>query len=203
MILYSTPEFGFIDIDEKFCTGSSIMPHKKNPDSLELIRGAVSRIYANLTSVLVMMKGLPLSYNRDMQFDKSPLFDSVHLAEGALQILAKFVKTVKVNKDDIKKRLAEDETLFALDMADYLVKKGVSFTQAHDITGKIVTHAIDKRIKISRIALSELKKFSSKFEVDILDIFDAKKSVMSKRSLGSTNPLLVRQQIDILLKQVK
>ena len=196
MILYSTPEFDFIEIEEAFCTGSSIMPQKKNPDSLELIRGSCSRAYANLVSVLVMMKGLPLSYNRDMQLDKEPLFNSVKLTEQVLQILTGIVKTMKVNKDSIQKRLSGDESLFALDMADYLVGKGVAFSQAHRIVGEIVAHCAQKKCRISGIELDDLRVFAKEFDPDILKIFDVKNSVMTKRSIGSTNPLLVRQQLD-------
>jgi len=203
MILFSTSEFDFIDIDEAFCTGSSIMPQKKNPDSLELIRGASGKAYANLMSALVMMKGLPLSYNRDMQFDKRPLFDSVNMSEQVLHIMAKLIKSTKVKKDKLQKAFDEDQSLFALDIADYLVAKGYAFAQAHSITGKIVTYALDEKVRISAIGLTELKKFSKKFETDVFKIFDAKKSVMSKRSIGSTNPLLVRQQISKWQKHLR
>lgn len=196
MILFSTPEFGFIDIDEAFCTGSSIMPQKKNPDSLELIRGACSKTYANLTSVLVMMKGLALSYNRDMQFDKEPLFDSINISEQALHILTKLIKKTKVKKDKLQRIFDEDQSLFALDIADYLVGKGQAFSEAHSITGRLVAHGLDKNIRISAVSLNELKKLSKSFDTDVFKVFDAKKSVVSKRSIGSTNPLLVRQQIE-------
>jgi len=203
MILFSTSEFDFIDIDEAFCTGSSIMPQKKNPDSLELIRGASGKAYANLMSALVMMKGLPLSYNRDMQFDKRPLFDSVNMSEQVLYIMAKLIKSTKVKKDKLQKAFDEDQSMFALDIADYLVAKGYAFAQAHSITGKIVTYALDEKMRISAIGLVELRKFSKKFEADVFKIFDAKKSVMSKRSIGSTNPLLVRQQISKWQKHLR
>lgn len=202
MIIYSTPEFGFVEIGEAFCTGSSIMPQKKNPDALELIRASCSKAYANLISVMVMMKALPLSYNRDMQLDKEPLFNSVRLTEQVLQILTGLVKTLKVNKDNIQKSLNEDESLFALDIADYLVGKGVAFSEAHNIVGRIVAHCAKKKCRISALPLNELKDFSKEFDSDIFKIFDAKKSVMSKRSMGSTNPLLVRQQLAKWTKHV-
>ncbi|MFC1807403.1 lyase family protein, partial [Candidatus Omnitrophota bacterium] len=164
LILLSTSEFGFIDIHETFCTGSSIMPQKKNPDSLELIRGCCAKAYANLNSVLVMMKGLPLSYNRDMQFDKEPLFASVGLAEDGLKILAKLTKTMKVNRASIEKSLEADTSLFALDLADYLVGKNIPFSEAHELTGQIVTYAQEKNVRLSSVPLDELRKFSKKFD---------------------------------------
>jgi len=196
MILYSSFEFNFVDIDESFCTGSSIMPQKKNPDSLELIRGACAKIYANLYSVAVMMKGLPLSYNRDMQLDKEPLIDSIGTSEQVLGILIELIKTVKINKESLKTKLKEDESLFALDMADYLTAKRIPFSEAHYIIGRIVSYAAEKRLKMSEIPLKELKKFSEEFAPDIAKIFDANRSIVAKKSIGSTNPLLVRQQLD-------
>jgi argininosuccinate lyase len=203
IILFSTSEFGLIDIDEAFCTGSSIMPQKKNPDSLELIRASCSRAYADLISVMVMMKGLPLSYNRDMQLDKQPLLDSVNLTEQALEILIRLIAKLKVNKTSTLKRLQEDESLFALDMADYLVVKGLTFTEAHHIAGKVVSYALEKEMRITAIPLHKLKGFCDKFESDIFGLFEGKRSVMSKRSIGSTNPLLVKQQINKWEKQLK
>ena len=203
MILFSTSEFAIVDIDEAFCTGSSIMPQKKNPDALELIRGETSKAYANLNSLLVMMKGLPLSYNRDMQLDKKPLFSSVKLSEDVLSILTKLIKSIKINKEIAEEKIAADESIFALDIADYLVKKGLAFSEAHEITGHIVVSAIEKGIKISALNLDEFRVFYKKIDSDIFKIFDAKKSVMSKRSMGSTNPLLVRQQIDRWIKKIK
>jgi len=134
-IIWSSSEFNFIDIDEAFCTGSSIMPQKKNPDALELIRGNTGKLYGNLISVLVMMKGLPLSYNRDMQLDKEPLFDSLKIVNDELMVLAELIKAVKFNKDSIDKQL-KDKGLYAAKMAEDLVKKGVAFKDAHKIVGK-------------------------------------------------------------------
>ena len=203
MILFSSPGFGIIEIHEAFCTGSSIMPQKKNPDSLELIRGCTAKAYANLNSVLVLMKGLPLSYNRDMQYDKEPLINSVKLSEGALEILANLVKSIEIDKEALLEKFDKDQSLFALDIADYLVKKGIAFSDAHAITGKVVSYAIEKKIRLSAISLEEFRKFEKKFDADLFKLFDAKKSVMSKRSIGSTNPFLVKQQIDKWAKALK
>ena len=138
MILYSTTEYGLIDLPEEFCTGSSLMPHKKNPDFLELVRGNTGKIYGNLMSVLTMMKGLPLAYNRDMQLDKEPLFSSVETVENELKIMAKLIAKIKVNKATVKKILTEDLSLYATELAEWLViKHKVPFKTAHDCAGRV------------------------------------------------------------------
>lgn len=179
LILWATPEFGFIEIDQKFCTGSSIMPQKVNPDFLELVRGMTGRIYGNLFSVLTMMKGLPLTYNRDMQFDKQPLFDSAEKISKALSIFAKMMKGVAVNKANIERALL-DESLYATDLAEYLVAKGVDSRQAHSIVGKLVASTLEKKKRISGLTLAELKKFSEKFEKDAFKLLDPEVSVARK-----------------------
>ncbi len=180
LILWATPEFGFVEIDQKFCTGSSIMPQKVNPDFLELVRGMTGRIYGNLIAVLTMMKGLPLTYNRDMQFDKQPLFDSVEKISKALSIFAKMIKGVTVNKTNIERALL-DESLYATDLAEYLVAKGVDSRNAHSIVGKLVASTLEKKKRISALTLAELKKFSDKFEKDAFKLLDPKVSVARKR----------------------
>ncbi len=140
LILYSTKEFNFIDLPEEFCTGSSMMPHKKNPDFLELVRGYTGRIYGNLMSILTTMKGLPLTYNRDMQLDKEPLFSSVEIIEKELKIMGKFIKKVELNETVIGEAL-KDEDLDAVNKAEKLVIKGVPFKKAHDIIGRGVRDA--------------------------------------------------------------
>ncbi|MDD5618678.1 MAG: argininosuccinate lyase [Candidatus Omnitrophica bacterium] len=134
-ILYSTKEFGFMELPEEFCTGSSMMPHKKNPDFLELVRGYTGRIYGNLISILTTMKGLPLTYNRDMQLDKEPLFSSVEIVKDEISIMSKFVKGVRLNECIIKEAL-KDRNLYSVDRAKDLVKQGMSFRQAHDEIGR-------------------------------------------------------------------
>jgi len=183
LIIWSTKEFDFIEIDEAFCTGSSLMPQKKNPDALELIRGYAGRLYGNLVSVLTVMKGLALTYNRDMQLDKEPLFNSVEIIQEELKIMAGIVKTLKFNKAKIEGHL-EDEALYATDLVYYLVDKGVPFKEAHSIIGKLVKCAIDNSIEIKSMTESELKKFSSKFvHKEIIKLFNPKVSVESKKSI--------------------
>ena len=194
LILWSTREFGFIEIDWSFCTGSSIMPHKKNPDILELIRATTGKIHGDLSAVLVMMKGLPLSYNRDMQLDKPPLFDAIDVTKEILAIFKELFKNIRVNKDEIAKKL-DDESLFSVDIVEYLIKKGVSYRQAHDIVGVMVRQCLDKGKKISSLSLNELKKYFSKFEDDVKNILNARKSVDLKTSAGGTSSLRVNKQL--------
>ena len=182
LILWATPEFGFVEIDQQFCTGSSIMPQKVNPDFLELVRGMSGRMYGNLFSVLTMMKGLPLTYNRDMQWDKQPLFDSVEKVSKVLSIYSKLVKGVKVNKANIGRALL-DESLYATDLAEYLVAKGLDSRNAHSVVGRLVTATLEKKERISGLTLKELKKFSEKFEKDVFKLLDPKVSVSSRKKV--------------------
>jgi len=144
------------------------MPQKKNPDSLELIRGNTGRIYGNLVSVLTMMKGLPLAYNRDMQMDKEPLFDSVEIIKTELHVLTKLLPTIKLNKANIKKQL-EDESLYATDLANYLVKNKVPFRNAHEIVGKMIKESLAQDKKIRKMKDRELKKYSPLISEKVID----------------------------------
>lgn len=183
LIIWSTKEFDFIEIDEAFCTGSSLMPQKKNADSLELVRGYAGRMYGNLVSVLVMMKALPLTYNRDMQLDKEPLFGSIETVLSELKVLKGIVKTLKFNKAKIEEHL-EDESLYATDIVYYLVGKGIPFKTAHTLVGKLIKFSLDNSIEIKSMNDRELKRFSEKFNrEDILKLFNPKVSVESKKSI--------------------
>ncbi|MFQ5680724.1 MAG: argininosuccinate lyase [Candidatus Omnitrophota bacterium] len=183
LIVLSSQEFGFLEIDEAFCTGSSLMPQKKNPDVLELARGYSGRLYGNLIGVLTMMKGLPLTYNRDMQLDKEPLFSSLDIVSGELKVLTGLVKTLKFNRARISKHL-KDESLYATDLAYYLVDKKVPFRQAHTIVGKLVKYSLDNGVLIKDMPQGLLNKFSSALvKKDIVRLFDPVVSVGSKRSI--------------------
>ncbi len=185
LIIWSTKEFDFIEIDEAFCNGSSLMPQKKNPDVLELIRGYTGRLYGNLVSVLTMMKGLPLTYNRDMQLDKEPLFDSFEKVADELRVLSGLFKTLKFNELSIKKHL-EDESLYATDLVYYLVKKGEPFKKAHGVVGELIKDSLKRTGGIQGMDDPELKKYSDKFdkrEMESLRIFDPRVSVESKKSI--------------------
>ncbi|MDO8580425.1 MAG: argininosuccinate lyase, partial [Candidatus Omnitrophota bacterium] len=183
MILWASKEFDFIDIDDAFCTGSSLMPQKKNPDVLELVRGYSGRLYGNLVNVLVMMKGLPLSYNRDMQLDKEPLFDSFDIVQKELTVLAELFKNVTFKKENIAKQL-NDEALYATDLADYLVQNKVAFRDAHAIIGKLIQHKYQSGQELRTMDDQELKTFHPLLNSRMINkIIDPEYSVKSKKSI--------------------
>ncbi len=182
-ILWSTKEFDYIDIDESFCTGSSLMPHKKNPDVLELTRGYAGKLYGNLMSVLTMMKGLPLSYNRDMQHDKEPLFSSFEIVQSELGVFSELMENIEFKKENLKKAL-NNEFLYATDLVDYLVKKDVAFKDAHDIIGKLISFVAGKKFSIKDLSDAKLKEFSKKLEKkEVVKLLDPEVSIESKRSV--------------------
>jgi argininosuccinate lyase len=201
IILWSTSEFGFIEIPDAYSTGSSIMPQKKNPDILELIRAKTGKIYGNLFSLLTVMKGLPLSYNRDLQLDKPLLFDSIDCTKDSLLLLAKIVLNLKVNKEKIKKAL-EDEGIFATDIAEYLIKKSLTWRRAHNLVGRLFNYSLKKNKKFSQLSLEEFKRFSKIFDRDVFKILDLKRSVDSKTSFGGTSSLNVKRQIKFWSKRL-
>jgi argininosuccinate lyase len=171
LILWSSQEFKFITIDDAYSTGSSIMPQKKNPDAAELIRGKTGRVYGSLTSLLTTMKGLPLAYNKDMQEDKEPFFDSLDTVLTCLKIMTKMISTMKVNSENMKKAV-KDGFLNATEVADYLVNKGVAFRDAHSIVGAIVIYCEDNHKAIEELTVDELKHLSSLIEDDIYEFID-------------------------------
>jgi len=183
LILWATKEFGFIELDDAFCTGSSLMPQKKNPDVLELMRGYAGRIYGNLLSVLTMMKGLPLTYNRDMQLDKEPLFNSFQIIESELKVIEGVVSTLQFNREKISEHL-KDESLYATDLVYYLVDKKIPFKMAHAIIGRLIKYSLDTCIQIKDIPEEKLKGFSGVFvKSEIERLFDPRVSVKSKKSI--------------------
>ncbi|MCX7927156.1 MAG: argininosuccinate lyase [Candidatus Omnitrophica bacterium] len=182
-ILYSGQEYNFLQLPEEFCTGSSHMPHKKNPDFLELVRGYTGPIYGNLISLLTTMKGLPMAYNRDMQLDKEPLFSSIEIVKQELRLLAKFLAGVSLKKETIEEVLT-DETIYATELAEYLVSKGVTFKQAHEIIGKMVRYSEENKIKLKDMVDQILKQFSPKLQQkEIQKIFTPFFAVKTKRSV--------------------
>ena len=194
LILWCTPEFDYIEISEGFCTGSSIMPQKKNPDVPELIRGKSGRVYGHLMSLLTMMKGLPLAYNRDLQEDKEPLFDTVDTVRQSLRILARLWENVTLNKERMEKMALLGFSL-ATDVAEYLVMKGMGFRQAHRAVGKMVRYCLEESKQLEEMTLQEFKGFASVISQDVYTILDLKKSVDSRNSLGGTSLAQVREAI--------
>ena len=194
LVLWSTKEFDFVDLGDGFTTGSSIMPQKKNPDMSELTRGKTSRVYGNLTSLLTLMKGLPLSYNRDMQEDKEPLFDTADTVKLCLQVNIEMLETLEFKKENMEKAL-QGGFVTATDVADYLARKGVPFRSAHETAGKIVSYAERKKKELSELELSEFQNFSEKIEEDIFQSITIQGSVESRNSIGGTSGANVKKEI--------
>jgi len=193
IILWSSAEFDFIELDESYTTGSSIMPQKKNPDVAELVRGKTGRVYGKLVALLATMKTLPLSYNRDMQEDKEGLFDTVDTLNSTLEVFAGMIKTLRVKGENVERRVSQGYIL-ATDLADYLVKKGESFRNAHDIVGKLVSYAIEKDKSFSQLSLDEYKQFSPLFEDDVGSI-TVKSSIAARDIIGGTSPKQVEKAL--------
>lgn len=202
LILWSSVEFSFIELPDAFTTGSSIMPQKKNPDVAELMRGKTGRVYGNLMSLLTTMKGLPLTYNRDMQEDKEPVFNTADTVKLTLNALIKMVAKIKFNEKRLKDT-ADAAFSTATDIAEYLVRKGIPFRTAHEITGKIVLYCIDNGRKLSDLSISEYKSFSNIIGSDIYNFISALESVNAKKSYGGTSPEMVKEQIKRFRKRLK
>ena len=194
LILFSSPEFGFIVLDQAYATGSSLMPQKVNPDSLELMRGKAGRTIGDLVALLTVLKGLPSTYNKDLQEDKEPLFDVVDVLEMTLPIMAGVVDTLQVNADAMAGAL--NDAMLATDLADYLVRKGIPFRQSHEVVGRLVHHAVEKGIGLRDLSLATFQIFHRAFSEDVYEVFDFGRSVQQKGSRGGTAPQAVRQQIE-------
>ena len=197
IVLWSSSEFGFIEIGEDFTTGSSIMPQKKNPDVAELARGKTGRIYGNLMSLLTTMKALPLAYDRDMQEDKQGLFDTLDTLHSTLEVFAEMIKTLKVNPQRISNAINEDYIL-ATDLADYLVKKGMPFRQAHNTMSKLGKYAVANRKSFRELSLSEYRDFSPLFDKDVYNI-TLESSIAARDVVGGTAP----NQVEAALRKAK
>lgn len=202
LIMWMSPFFNFIDIADKFCTGSSIMPQKKNPDVPELIRGKVARVNGNLLSLLTLMKSQPLAYNKDNQEDKEPVFDSADTVIGSLEIYADLVGHITVNKKQML-HYAEEGFSTATDLADYLVKKGVPFRISHEIVANLVNHAVKNDLSLHEIELADLKKFSSLIQKDVYDFLTVEGSVAARSHIGGTSPKQVTKAINLAEIELK
>ncbi|MDP2646327.1 MAG: argininosuccinate lyase [Desulfobacterales bacterium] len=187
LILWSSFEFGFIEIPDAFATGSSIMPQKKNPDVPELIRGKTGRVFGNLMAILTMMKALPLAYNRDMQEDKGPLFDTVDTLKACIRIYIKMLPQLKINKE-VMRQATDRGFLNATDLADYLVVKGMAFRDAHGCAGRTVGYALSKNKEIHELSLDELKSFSTLIAQDVFEFLTPERMIGRRRSAGGTAP---------------
>jgi len=202
LIIYNTGEFSFIEIDESFCTGSSIMPQKKNPDILELIRGKSSVVTGNLLQSAILLKGLPSTYNRDLQEDKKILLSAYRETSSSIEIFSKLLEKIKFNTAKIAVSL-NDSFIEATDIADYLVKKGESFRRAHNIVGKIVKYCIDKKITINDLKLDKLKGYSACFGNDIYEYANIKSCISNKKTDCGTSKKQVILSIESSIKNIK
>ena len=194
LILWSSNEFGFVEMDDAFSTGSSIMPQKKNPDACELIRGKTGRVYGDLNALLSIMKSLPLAYNKDMQEDKEAIFDAVDTVEGCLEVFTRMLETVTFNIQKMHLGAGMGFTN-ATDAADYLVKKGLPFREAHEIIGRMVLLCLDKKCSISQLSMQELKALSPVFEKDFYDAVSLQICVEQRLTPGGPSKNAVTQQI--------
>ena len=194
LTLWATAEFGFVEFSDAFATGSSIMPQKKNPDVAELIRGKSGRLYGNLVAVLAMMKGLPLAYNSDMQEDKEPFFDSVDTLEAILAVVPPMIESLTFRTDRMR-RAAGENFATATDLADYLVKKGVAFRQAHGLVGKVVRFCETEGKALDGLSLVELRRFSPLFQDDAKDALTVEASLRARAATGGTAPEAVRRSL--------
>lgn len=198
LILWSSEAFGFLSLPDAFCTGSSLMPQKKNPDVPELIRAKTGRVYGHLVGLLTLLKGLPLAYNRDLQEDKEAVFDAVDTTQICLEIAGELIKGIQVNKKKME-QAAQAGLLLATDLADYLVTKGMPFRQAHQTVGRIVSHCLKEGKGLEQLTVSELKKFSNRFEKDVKGFLTVERSLARKDQIGST----ARHQVVERIKEIE
>jgi len=195
LVIWSSQEYGFVRISDAFCTGSSIMPQKKNPDLPELIRGKTGRVYGHLMSLLTTMKGLPLTYNKDMQEDKEALFDACDTVSVCLEVMGRLLGEISFDRERLGQAIQRG-FLVATDLADYLVRKGVTFRQAHEIVGKMVLLAIDQKKELHDLTLDEMKGFSRQIGEDVYEWLDPVSSPGRRNGVGGTGPIRVKGEID-------
>ena len=194
LVLWSSKEFDFVNLGDEFTTGSSIMPQKRNPDMAELTRGKIARVYGALNSIMILLKGLPLSYNRDLQEDKEPLFDAIDTVKSCLEINIEMLKKIRFNKAGMEAAL-HGGFITATDIADYLTRKGMPFRNAHEVSGQIVSYAEEKSKELEELDFKEIKKFSKLIEVDIFEYISVQGSIESRSSYGGTATDNVRKMI--------
>jgi argininosuccinate lyase len=195
IILYATNEFGFFELSDAIATGSSIMPQKKNPDSMELVRGKTGRVFGHLTSLLVTMKGLPLAYNKDMQEDKEALFDTVDTVNACLSICTTVLQNIRVNESRALSA-ATNGYLNATELADYLARKGLPFREAHEAVGRAVMHAIERGCELEELPIEELQSFTPLIEKDVFTALSLQKTLATKSQIGGTSPERVAAELE-------
>ncbi len=200
MVYWSSSEFGFLSLPDALCTGSSIMPQKKNPDVAELIRGKAGRAYGNLLALLTVMKGLPLAYNRDMQEDKEPVFDSARTVRDCLAGAGLLLRGMAVNEERMREA-CDDGFLTATDLADYLARKGLPFRKSHEVAGRVVRHCEERGIRLKDLSLSELRRFSRLIGEDVRDAISLTRSVQARGTRGGTGTAAVRARLSELKKK--
>ena len=201
IIIWSSSQYSYIYLSDEVCTGSSIMPQKKNPDMAELIRGGASKTIANLMGLLSLMKNLPLTYNRDLQDDKEYIFSSIDFTKDGLKLLSLIIDGMQPNIEKMKSDCFTGQ-ITATDLADYLVEKGIAFRKAHEIVGKIVAHAEKKKVQIFELEISDLKKFSKIINEDVANYLDPQKTILSRKQVGGTAPSQVKKEIKIAKKEL-
>ena len=202
LVLWTSAQFNFVELPDRFCTGSSIMPQKKNPDVPELVRGKTARVYANLFALLTVMKSQPLAYNKDNQEDKEPLFDSVDTISDCIVAFANMLPHMKVNHENLL-LAAQQGYATATDLADYLVQKKVPFRDAHEVVGKTVQYAIKENKRLDQLKLDELQTFSPSIDKDVFAVLTPQGSVASKNTYGGTAPAKVQEQIKLAHQRLK
>src|SRR5437660_1572687 len=195
IVLYSTAEFGFFELGDAVATGSSLMPQKKNPDSMELVRGKAGRIFGHLAGLLATMKGLPLAYNKDMQEDKEAIFDTVDTVNASLAVTSTVLRNIRINRKRTHEA-ASHGYLNATEVADYLVRKGMAFREAHETVGRIVVHAIERGLELNKVALDDLKSFSSLIDQDVFDSLSLEQTLATKSQIGGTSPERVAEEMN-------
>ena len=202
LILWSSAQFDFVELPDSFCTGSSIMPQKKNPDVPELVRGKTGRVFGNLTSLLTTMKGQPLAYNKDNQEDKEPLFDTVDTLKSCLRVFTQMLPNIEAKRDNMYNSTKKGYTT-ATDLADYLVNKGLPFRDAHEVVGKSVSYGIEHQKDLCELSLTELQSFDDRIEDDVFDILSLEGAVNARDHLGATSPNQVMQAIKVARSSLK
>ncbi|RKP33306.1 argininosuccinate lyase [Dimargaris cristalligena] len=198
LITYSSSEFGYVSLADAYSTGSSLMPQKKNPDSLELLRGKSGRVFGSLSGFLMTVKGLPSTYNKDLQEDKEPMFDAYDTLHGCLQILTRVIATLKINPDRMRQSLSPD--MLATDLAEYLVRKGVPFRETHHISGAAVRMAEERQVPLSSLTVADLQTLHTSFADDVSAVWDYERSIDNRSSIGGTSRKTVEAQIAALQK---